>query len=174
MGIPIRILYLAPCRPTENAFGTQLRTLQIASALQTLGQLDFIVVKLEEDGGEVVHASDSAFAVRRVIKLRPVGARSMLERLRCGLDPKFMGYHGHAAPAEDRAYVAGELPQYDLVWLHHIRTANALGRWAWPRSVMDVDDVPSTYFRSVLQSTCSPRARLRARFDLRLARQRER
>jgi len=173
MAKPLRILYLAPCRPTEKSYGTQLRTVQVASALQTMGQLDFMVVKLEEDEREADAKSNGEYSVRRVIKLLPIAARSMIERLRCGFDPKFVGYYGHAASAEDRAFVQAELPKYDLVWLHNIRTPNTLGQWAWPKSVMDVDDIPSTFFRTVKERATSAGERLRANFKLMVAKRRE-
>src|SRR5882672_8396263 len=108
MSRPLRILYLAPCRPTEKSYGTQLRTVQVASALQTMGQLDFMVVKLAEDEREVDAKSNGEYSVRRVIKLEPVAARSLVERVRCGFDPRFIGYYGHAASAADRAFVQAE------------------------------------------------------------------
>lgn len=173
MAKPLRILYLAPCRPTEKSYGTQLRTVGVASALQTMGQLDFMVVKLEEDEREPEPKSNGEYSVRRIIKLQPIAKRSLLDRVRCGFDPKFIGYYGHAASAEDRAFVQAELPKYDLVWLHNIRTPNTLGQWKWPKSVMDVDDIPSTYFRTVKERATTAGERRRANFRLMVAKRRE-
>jgi len=174
MALPIRILYLSPCRPDEKAYGTQLRTMQMVNALQSLGQLDLIVVKQEDNESKVATPAASQVSVKRVIKLQPVSDRSLGNRVRCGLDPKFMGYYGHTVAPDDRAYVESELPNYDLIWLHHLRTANMLNRWVWPRSVMDVDDVPSTYQSTILNEARGPRKRFRARFDLMVAQYRER
>jgi len=173
MSKPLRILYLAPCRPDEKSYGTQLRTVGVASALQTMGQLDFMVVKLEEDEREVNVKSNGEYSVRRVIKLQPIAKRSLIDRVRCGFDPKFIGYYGHAASAEDRAFVQAELPKYDVVWLHNIRTPNTLGQWKWSKSVMDVDDIPSTYFRTVKERATSAGERRRANFRLMVAKRRE-
>lgn len=170
---PIRILYLAPCRPTEKSYGTQLRTVQVASALQTIGQLDFMVVKLADDEREVNAANDGGYSVRRIVKLESIGTRSLVERVRCGLDPRFIGFYGHAASVADRAFVMGELPKYDLVWLHNMRTPNTLGRWAWPKSVMDVDDIPSTFYRTVREQATGLGARWSAGLKLLVARRRE-
>ena len=65
----LRILYLSPCLPTERSYGGQLRTLQVASALQALGQVDFVVVKLGDDEHSAESKSGASFPVRRVIKL---------------------------------------------------------------------------------------------------------
>lgn len=174
MAKPLRILYLAPCRPTEKSYGTQLRTVQVASALQSMGELDFMVVKPEEDERAADVKSNGEYSVRRFIKLHAIRSRPMMDRVRCGIDPRFIGYYGHAASAEDRSFVMAELPKYDLVWLHNIRTANTLGRWAWPKSVMDVDDIPSTFYRTVKERATSVGERLRASFKLRVALRRER
>lgn len=170
---PLRILYLAPCRPTEKSYGTQLRTVQVASALQTLGQLDFMVVKLADDERDVNPKANGDYSVRRVIKLKQIESRSLVERLRCGLDPRFIGFYGHAASPEDRAFVMSELHKYDFVWLHNIRTPNTLGRWAWPKSVMDVDDIPSTFYRTVRERATSAGGRLSANLKLLVAKRRE-
>ena len=41
------------------------------------------------------------------------------------------------------------LRDFDLVWFCKFRTPNMFPHWAWSRSVVDVDDVPSTYERAV-------------------------
>ena len=170
----LRILYFSPCHPAERSYGSQLRTLQVASALQALGQVDFVVVKLGDDEHSVESKLGASFSVRRVIKLRPVSSRSPRDRIRCGLDPRFTGYGGHSVDDHDREFVLNELSNYDLVWLHQLRTANVFGRWFWRRSVMDLDDVPSTYLQTPPQNGGGLVQRLRGRVKTLVARRRER
>ncbi len=140
----IRILYLAQCWPTGRMFGSKVRTKQISSALQALGQVDFVVVKFEDDDdSESGLKSSNSSNVLRFIKLFPLGSRSIGQRLRCGFDSRFVGYYGQSVTPADKAFLLELLPQYDLVWLHQLRTANVFGQWSWARSVMDLDDVPS-------------------------------
>jgi glycosyltransferase involved in cell wall biosynthesis len=170
----LRILYLSPSHPTERSYGTQLRTLQVASALQALGQVDFVVVKLGDDEHSTESKLGPSFRVRRVIKQGPISSRSPRDRIRCSLDPRFTGYYGYSIDDHDREFVLNELPNYDLLWLHQLRTANVFGRWLWRRSVMDLDDVPSTYLRTLQQNAGSLVRRLRTGLQAVVARRRER
>jgi glycosyltransferase involved in cell wall biosynthesis len=169
-----RILYVGPCHPAEQAYGTQIRTVQAAAALQTLGPVDFVVVKLAGDQYTLDAARAGDYQVRRVIELQPIGPRPLVERARCGLDSRFLGYFGHRASDEDRAFVEREAAHYDLVWFHNLRSVDPFGRWAWPRAVMDLDDVPSTYYRTVAATAPTAGARWRAQLRGRIALQRER
>lgn len=174
MGRPPRILYVGPCHPGERAYGTQIRTAQAAAALRALGPVDFVAVKLAGDVWEPQPERAEEFNVRRIIQLQPVGPRSPVSRLRCGFDPGYLGYHGHAATAEDRAFVAAAAAGYDLVWWHNLRSVDPLGRRAWPKSVMDLDDVPSSYHRTVAAAASAAGERWRARLRGRVAALRER
>ncbi len=170
-----RILYIAPCWPMEHGTGTSLRAFHIIKALRAIGRVDCLVVKLADEPDFHPRPEDAdLFRFCGLLKLKPLGARTVLQRLRCGLDPKFIAYHGHRARAEDQAFVRCKLQEYDLIWLHQIRTADVMGLWHWPRSVMDLDDVPSTYLRSVLREQGNPKPRLRAGAQLWVTRQRER
>lgn len=174
MAKPPRILYVGPCHPAEQAYGTQIRTVQMATALRTLGAVDFVVVKLAGDQYALDPARAGEFNVRRVIELQPVGPRRLMERLRCGCDARFLGYFGHRAAAADRAFLQTEAARYDLIWFHNLRSVDPLGRWAWPNAALDLDDVPSTYYRTVAATAPTMGARWRAQWRGRIAAQRER
>lgn len=169
-----RILYVGPCHPAEQAYGTQIRTAQAAAALQTLGPVEFVVVKLAGDQYALDAARAGDYNVRRVMELRPIGPRPLVERMRCGLDSRFLGYFGHRAADEDRTFLEREAAHYDLIWFHNLRSVDPFGRWAWPRAVMDLDDVPSTYYRTVAATAPTAGARWRAQLRGRIALQRER
>jgi glycosyltransferase involved in cell wall biosynthesis len=66
------------------------------------------------------------------------------------------------------------MEQFDLIWVHHLMTANVFERWAWPKTVMDIDDVPSTYLETVWRNADRWIDRLRARFRIHGAVKRER
>jgi glycosyltransferase involved in cell wall biosynthesis len=163
-----RILYLAPCWPAEGAFGAQLRTSQMIRALREIGRVDVIVAKQDED--PVAEArSRASMNVLKTLQLHPIESRSPLERLRCAFDTRFIQYHGQAASAHDRGFVEKQLSKYDLIWVHNLRTANVVGLWSWPHSVMDVDDIPSTLIRTMQengQEGNGPAGRLRLRTAL--------
>ena len=171
----VRILYLAPCWPTGKTFGAQLRTRQIAGALQSLGQVDFVVVKFadDDDATSRVKSADSSFNVLRLIRLHRIASRSIGQRLRCGLDARYIGYYGQSVAEEDKMFLFERLPQYDLVWCFQLQIANVFGRWSWPRSVMDLDDVPSAFLETVRRNSHHLGKRLREGLRIHVARRRE-
>jgi glycosyltransferase involved in cell wall biosynthesis len=171
--MPLRILYLVPCWPSGPAFGTRLRVRQIGSALRTLGTLDAVVVRAD-DGGDRAAEREASFPVRRVIKLLPITSRSASERLRCGLDPMFVGYHGRYVDQRDRMSLLADLPNYDLVWIYELTTADVFGQWRWARSVLDVNDIPSAVLQTQLRNAESISGRVRAGLRIPVARCRER
>jgi hypothetical protein len=60
----------------------------------------------------------------------------------------------------DRGALLELMKRYDVVWVHNVRTANLAQLDRWPHSVLDVDDIPSRYFRSLSQSRDNPARRL--------------
>jgi glycosyltransferase involved in cell wall biosynthesis len=134
-----------------------------------------VVVKPDDDDDRLSGlAPDDAVRVHRVIKLRALGPRSMWSRARCGFDSRFIGHYGHFVADEDKLTILRDLLRYDLVWIHQIRTADVFGQWRWPRSVMDIDDIPSTYLRTERHAGNGLAERLRAGIRLRVATRRER
>src|SRR5262249_9581727 len=99
--------------------------------------------------------------------------RSSIERLRCGLDARFVGYLDHRADPADKAFIRKCLKDYDLVWLHNLITPNAFNLWRWPNSVLDLDDVPSTYLLTIRQGAGKLSERFRAGFRCMVAKRRE-
>ena len=175
MNAPLKILYLSPCWPTGKVSGGKLRTRQIARALQDVGQVDFVVAKSRDsDDGTIDGRVDNSFNVRRNVTLRPLVSRPLLQRARCGLDPTFTGYCGQYVEEQDRLAVLTELAKYDLVWIYQMRTADLFSEWRWPRSVMDIDDVPSGVLQKERQNNLRFSQRLRLGLRIPVARRRER
>jgi glycosyltransferase involved in cell wall biosynthesis len=160
------ILYVAPCSPGK-AYGTELRAAQIIRALETIGKVDLVVVKL--DFKPVPEPR-----TYRVIEVQQRQTHTLWETFRSGFDAKFMAVNGQIAAKDETTALLKVLPQYELVWIHSLRTANALGQWRWARSVMDIDDIPSTFLRTLHQNSRSFSERVRADLRRRAAKRRER
>ena len=160
------ILYLAPCSP-GGTFGQARRVAQIAGALEAVGKVDLTVVKFEEWLHDIPVGCG-------VINLQRDPDRSLWTSVRCAVDARYMGVDGFIARQSDRASLVNLLPRYDLVWLHSLRVADAFGEWRWPRSVMDIDDVPSTYIRTELDNGGGAVGRWRNWVRWRAAKRRER
>jgi glycosyltransferase involved in cell wall biosynthesis len=68
--------------------------------------------------------------------------------------------HGCGVTHDDMRRVLRTAEEFDLVWFYKLRTPNMFPCWAWSRSVVDVDDVPSTYERSFLNTAATATQRL--------------
>ena len=159
------ILFLAPCPPGKT-FGQASRVAQMVSGLKSIGTVDLIVVKAAEWLLEIPPGC-------KVIDLQRDTNRSVGRSLRSAFDARFMGSYGFIAKESDRASVMDMLPRYDFVWIHSLRVADALQQWQWPRSVMDIDDVPSTWIRTELESGLGLAGRSRTWIRWHAARRRE-
>lgn len=167
----LRILYLAPCRPEGLAFGTQLRALHVARVLREVGDVHFVVTGFPDE--DRPGAGNGEFPVDRFLPLEPVPARPAVERVRCWIDPRFINITGHRVGPGDRDWLERHMDGFDLVWLHHLKNANRFERWAWPKSVLDIDDVPSTYLRTQARNAPGAGRRLHAWLRMQVARRRE-
>lgn len=169
-----RILYLAPCAPMGKPYGLRLRTAAIARALQAIGDLDCVVIQVGGDGFTKDAAINSRFGFKAHIEPAPVGPRSIWNRLRCAYDARLLEYFGHMVSESDRAALEASYSKYDLIWVHHLHTANYLRRWKWTRTVMDMDDIPSTFCQTVLEQSQGLREKFKAKVKRWSARRRER
>jgi hypothetical protein len=75
-------------------------------------------------------------------------ANQALARFRRNIDPRCMDTDGFYVHESDRQAVEQRLNGADLVWIQHLQYANALRRWYWPRTVLDLDNVASRLERS--------------------------
>jgi glycosyltransferase involved in cell wall biosynthesis len=174
MNKPPKILYLAPCAPMGKPYGLRLRTAAVARALQAMGNLDCVVVQVGGDGFTDDAAINAKFGFKRHIEPVPIGPRSLRNRLRCACDARYLEYFGHTVSEVDRAALEASFTDYDLIWVHHLHTANYLRRWKWTRTVMDLDDIPSTFYQTLLDQSRGLKERLQAQLKKWTAQRRER
>lgn len=170
----MRILYLTPCWPHGRSFGGQLRALHVGRALRQIGQVTIAVVSDDEPEGDAQEQTAAEFTVLPQIRVGIQRNRRASERLQWLLNPRYLNVHGCIADTADRARLLEVVPKYDLVWLLNSRTPNILQSWNWPNSVLDVDDLPSSFHRSQQQSALGVGERWKAGLEAALARRRER
>jgi glycosyltransferase involved in cell wall biosynthesis len=161
-----RILYITPRWPHGYPHGSQLRTLQIARALQRMGELRLCVLDLLKPDAESVAKTRLEFKIETVVGLESVAKRSRYRRLTEALDFRRMGLYGFTATSSAKEEISRKLSEYDLVWVYKLESANMLERWMWPRSVMDIDDIPSAYEQTISRTGSSLRARLTAAWKM--------
>lgn len=139
-----RILYLTPAWPHERSSGKQLRLLHLGRALQQLGEVNLVIASNNGDAA-VRERTRREFHTAYDVSTTQISYRGFRERLRWWLDPCFQDPYGSVAKESERARLRQSLGNFDLIWVNDVRAANMFGVWRWPRSVLDIDDIPSTY-----------------------------
>jgi glycosyltransferase involved in cell wall biosynthesis len=163
---PLRILYVTSCWPHDRAYGGQLRALHIGRALKQLGQVTLVVVGAHEVDSQVRSKTAAEFELGRDIKTHTTPTRGLAARLGSFFDRDFTNIHGVVADPADEAWFVEAQKQFDLVWFCKLRTANYFKNARWQRSVVDVDDLPSTMEKSRCENSASAGVRMKARLRM--------
>lgn len=157
-----RILFCSPHPLHGRSYGGQLRTLNIARLLQQSGDVRVALFPLTDPEPESIDRTRAEFDLREIIPLRSRPTRGWRHRFAHEFDPFYPNTHGYNLDPAAVERFDRLVDQHDVVWFHGIRVPNALGRRVWRRSVLDIDDVPSLYFRSATQQAPTTRLKLRA------------
>jgi glycosyltransferase involved in cell wall biosynthesis len=113
------------------------------------------------------------FSVEPAVRVEVRPNRNLTERFRWAVDKRFLNVHGCMAEASDRERLLQRMAEFDLVWVGNSRTPNILNQWEWPRSVLDLDDVPSTFQRTVWENGAGLKEKWKAGLQMRLLKRRE-
>lgn len=168
-----RILYLCPAWPHDNAYGGQLRALHIGRALKQVGDVQLVVVNADAGQPDAMARTAAEFSLGDEIKGAAAG-RGWHDRLDWMLNPRCRNAHGLLAVPDELQRLDRLIADADLVWFLKLRSANILGHWHWPRSVMDIDDVPSVFAHATRQSSRRLTHRVQAQLHAWIYRRRER
>lgn len=169
-----RILYLSSSWPRGPMFGGQLRALHIGRALRLMGDVTLAVVNASDPDRATVEETRSEFTVADPVVARESPDTGLAAKLRRAFDTSYLNVHGVSASGADQERIARLAEKHDLVWVLNSRTPNLLNRWAWPHSHLDIDDVPSTYLRTIASGSPRWSQRQKARVQQRLLQRRER
>ncbi len=142
------ILMLTSHDPNGESYGARLRVQNVARHLQRIGRLSMFVVHEPDHQPTAMPDPSGTFVVDRSYTLVRTPLVGLRERLAFELDPGHANTHMVGLREADRAELALALRQYDLVWVHTARIANACRMPAWPAAVLDLDDLYSQVYRS--------------------------
>ena len=168
-----KILFVSPCWPVDRTHGGQLRALHIGRALKECGDVSVVVVNPDATWPDANKRTATEFRVVGEVEGAVVG-RGFSDRVRRTLDPRFHNVHALLAAKEEQQRIYQLAEAADIVWFLKLRSANILNRWHWPHSVMDIDDVPSTYSQTVSATAETIIERARRRLHVWIERRRER
>jgi glycosyltransferase involved in cell wall biosynthesis len=135
----------------------------VLQALQLLGPVEVVV--LDEGGRDqpVRPETNGDFKVAYNLRVTSRPPKGFAGKVRWTFDPRVSYPHGCGVGDEGLRRVVGGLGEFDLVWFFKLRAPNLFPNVSWPRSVVDIDDVPSTFERATAQHGSSIRERLLAR-----------
>ncbi len=167
-----RILFVTPSWPLGDSFGGQMRALNVARALKKVGGVSLLVVGSNADNKAARESSAAEFACEPPMHEHAALNRGASSKLRWALDPGYLNLHGVVTSVADRERMSRYLHEYDLVWVMNGRTPNILQLWRWPHTHLDVDDVPSTCYRTATTPGLLQAVKRRAHWAI--LRQRER
>jgi glycosyltransferase involved in cell wall biosynthesis len=151
----LKILFVTPHCPFAQSYGAQCRALQTGRLLQRCGDLSLVLVPLLCDHLEesALAKTQAEFKLEATMKLSPASVSGWKNRLRHEFDPFFPNTYGAKLPPEDAQRLNALAEKHDLVWFQTLVVPNSSGRRLWPRSVLDVDDVPSRFHCSAMKGS---------------------
>lgn len=137
-----------------------MRSFHVRHALEQFGRVETIVLEDSDDTGRpsTSVASDAETFLRLPIRTHP--AHNVAQKLNWALNPRSQWPHGIAADRGSLDRLVQMSRRFDLIWFFKLRSVNVFSRWKWPSSVVDIDDVPSTFETSVLRGTRSTSERV--------------
>jgi len=139
----------------DSSSASEVRSAQIQNALEQIGHVATLVL---DDADDVpCNATSVASELKNVPRLRvrsqpPHNVRAKLNWI---FNSRSQWPHGVAAERGALDRLLEMQKAFDLIWFFKFRSANFFPRWNWPSSVVDIDDVPSTFEKSVLRTTRS-------------------
>ena len=169
-----RILYFTEFWPHRATNGAELRSRHVLRALEQVGRVEVIVLNDEDDYDEqsaILTAEDES---ARAFRLAQRSDKGLARKIRWILDPRIDYPHGCGLDNEAVRCNLSRIGEFDVVWFFKLRTANMFPYAPWVRSVVDIDDLPSTYQRASLSKMSSLTERFRTLTSLHSWKRRER
>jgi glycosyltransferase involved in cell wall biosynthesis len=129
--------------------------------LRAFGAVKVLVVGSEQESSVTGNRREE-FEVVGNIAVGSHPNRGIVEKIDWFVNPRSPFPHGRSGDAQEFERALARAGEFDLMWFFKLRTANAFDRWSWPRSVVDIDDVPSTFERTVVDSQVTAGGRFAA------------
>lgn len=141
----LRILFVTSHCPFAPSYGTQLRMLNIARLLRRVGDVSFVVTdNYERQLDERI--PEFEFEVKLIAKLNRSPRRRAADWVHHELAAGCLATEGFEVRNIDREATVHLMEESDVIWVHGLQTANMFGIYHWPRSILDIDDIPSRFF----------------------------
>jgi glycosyltransferase involved in cell wall biosynthesis len=159
----LRILYVSEVAPNQSSFGGAMRSLNVLRALKDVGSVEVVVIDDKTGAHDQTQNPDGEFTVAKTFEVIEQPPSRLIDQLRWTFDPRGSFPNGCGVNQDATDYILRRLPEFDLIWFFKLRSPDMFPNASWPRSVVDVDDLPSSYEQAALRAGGSPSERLKAR-----------
>lgn len=159
---PLKILYLTSHSPEGPDQGARLRARHILRQLSRFAEVRLILAGPYEEYAGATNPVPNPSLPSAVFDFHSWRIEGAGDRIRYEIGSSYLNTHGHKATEEDRRRLLELMPQHDLVWVHGLRVANGFNLWKWPRTILDIDDIPSDVFKTVMAHAQGLPAKLHA------------
>ena len=156
-----RILFVTQFLPRDPAIcGAEVRARNILKSLSDIGAVDVLLLCDSSTKQELSSASIRELQFARIVDVGPMRPRGLRSTLSWTFDAKSPYPQGIGVDQNAMLEVRRMLPEYDLVWFFRSYAADMFPAWDWARSVVDIDDVPSTFYSASSRQQSNPLRRL--------------
>jgi polysaccharide biosynthesis protein PslH len=147
--------------PDGPDHGAVLRVRHLFRLLGRLGDVRVVLVGYFRPVDRLPEPPRREFEIVGKVKCCITGKRSLADRLCRQFDSRYLNIEGVQAPPAERERLLELMSKHDMVWVHNLKIANAVGIWHWPNSVLDVDDLSSQFSRTYILASSGLVERLR-------------
>lgn len=154
-----RILYVTPYL-FHKANGAQVRSLSVLRALQQTATVEVVSLNDQYATDDLILEPGHELSVAYTFDVERQSNKGLIESIRRVLDPRSDYPNGRGVGNEAMRKILDVFSEFDLIWFSGLQSADMFPNAAWPCSVVDIDDVPSTYQRVSFQVGDGLRERL--------------
>jgi glycosyltransferase involved in cell wall biosynthesis len=146
-----RILYITTHWPGTSGTASHWRSLNSLRALQDIGSVDVVILRDESTDGHRVPGLSHDMRIACTLEVEPRLNKTLVEKLSWTFNPRSNYPYGCGVGDDAMGRIRDMLSEYDLIWFFKLRGPDAFPNATWPRTVVDIDDVPSTYEQGMLE-----------------------
>jgi len=128
--------------------------------LEQFGRVEAVVLDEQDGTYRHVQTTRETSGVACQLPVNWQRRHSVGQKLNWVLNPRSRWPHGIAADYRSLQRLWQLRSGFDLIWFFKLRSANVFPCWNWPSSVVDIDDVPSTFEESVRRRAQSVQERI--------------
>jgi len=146
-----RILYVSGAWAFAEAFGSQVRCRGVLRALAEMGPVEVVMLGDPEGVTHPISVAGRDVRVACALEMRPQPNKGLIAKLKWTFDPRTHYPYGQRVRDKGVDLVVRSRKQFDLIWFFKQYCADMFPNVAWQRSVLDIDDLQSTYERAALR-----------------------